>query len=444
MQNRVRKSWAIGLLLLGGALGPAVDGLQAGDWPQWRGPNRNGMAEGGAPVKFSATENVLWKAEVPGRGHSTPVISGDRIFLTTAIADGEAKASAAGGGGGFAGGGAAAGIPHRLLVMAYSRTTGKLLWQQEAAKITPHEGYHARYGSFASYASVTDGKHVWSLFGSYGLYCYTVEGKLVWKKELPAMRMRMAFGEGGSPTLHGERLILALDQEGESFIAVYEKTTGKELWRKARQERSSWSTPFVVMQGTRPLVVVSATNRVRAYDLQTGEVEWECGGLGANVIPVPVTADGLLFVMSGFRDPNLLAIRLGRKGDLTGTDAVAWTNQRGNSYTPSPILHEGRLYFLSDNGRLTCLRAATGEPIYLQQRLPSTYNFKASLLAAGGNLYLATEEGDVVVMKMGEKPEVVAVNSMGDEFFIASPVAVDGVLYLRGRNTLYAIGEKKP
>jgi outer membrane protein assembly factor BamB len=262
---------------------------------------------------------------------------------------------------------------------------------------------------------------------------------LKWKKELPKMKMKMSFGEGGSAVLHGSRLILNLDQESGSFITVLDKATGKELWRKERDELSSWSTPLVVSEGVRQHVIVSATGKVRAYDLETGDVIWECAGLGANVIPAPVVSGGIVIVMSGFRNPNLLAIRLGRKGDLTGTDAIVWTNQRGNSYTPSPVLHEGKLYFVTDNGLLSCFDAATGQPYYQQQRLPKAYNFKASPVAAGGKLYLATEEGDVVVVKLGEKFEVVATNSFADQSFIASPAVVDGSLLLRSRDALYCV-----
>lgn len=420
-----------GLLLFA----PVVPG---GDWLQWRGPHFNGVADSDAPVEWSDTKNIAWKLPIPGRGFSTPVIAGDRIFLTTAVPLSEPPKEAAAPQRG-PGGGAGAGIEHRLLVMALDRRTGKVLWQQTAATAMPHEGYHQRYGSFASYAPVSDGKHVWALFGSYGLYCYDVEGALKWKKELPRMKMRNAFGEGGAAVLNGSRIILNLDQESGSYIAALDKMTGKELWRKDREEISSWSTPLVVNVGARQHVVVSASSKVRAYDVESGDVVWECAGLGANVIPAPVVSGGLVVVMSGFRDPNLLAIRLGGKGDLTGTDAIVWTNQRGNSYTASPVLHEGKLYFVTDNGMLSCFDAATGKPYYQQQRLPKAYNFKASPVAAGGKLYLATEEGDVVVVRLGEKFEVAGTNSFTDQSFIASPLVVDGAMYLRSREALYCV-----
>ena len=409
----------------------------AGDWPQWRGPNFNGVAEGDAPLEWSDTKNIAWKTPIPGRGFSTPVIFGDRIFLTTAIPSAPVAAPSGQRG---AGGGTASGEEHEFVVMALSRSTGKVLWKQTANKTTTHEGYHQKYGSFASYAPVTDGKRVWALFGSYGLYCYDVDGKLLWKKDLPAMRMVMQFGEGGSPVLAGSKLLVKLDQQQTgSFIAAYDKDTGKELWRKDREEISSWSNPLVVKAGNRSLAIASATGKTRAYDLETGEVVWECAGLGANVIPAPVAADGTVFVMSGFRNPNLLAIKIDSKGDLSGTAAIVWTNQKGNSYTPSPVLLDGKIYFVSDNGLVSCLNAATGEAYYRQQRLPKAYNFKASPVAANGKLYLATEEGDVVVLKTGEQFEVLATNTLTDQFFEASPIIVDGAIYLRSQEAVYCV-----
>jgi outer membrane protein assembly factor BamB len=308
-----------------------------------------------------------------------------------------------------------------------------------ATVATPHEGYHRKYGSFASNSPVTDGERVYAYFGSRGLYAYDMDGKLVWKREFPPMRMRLQFGEGTAVVLDGERLILSCDQESDSFIVVLDKKTGKEVWRRTRDEVSAWSPPLVVEHGGKKQIIVAASNRVRAYDYNSGEVIWECGGLGSNVIPAPVAHDGMVFVMSGHREPNLLAIKLGRRGDLTGTDAVAWTNQRGNSYTPSPVLYEGRLYFVTDNGMVSCFDAKTGKPYFHQVRLPKPYNFKASPVGANGKLYLATEQGDVVVLKLGTEYEVLATNEMGEEFFVASPAIAGGAIYLRSAEALYCI-----
>jgi outer membrane protein assembly factor BamB len=222
-------------------------------------------------------------------------------------------------------------------------------------------------------------------------------------------------------------------------MVALDKTTGKQLWRVDREEVSSWSEPLIVTHNGRKQVIVSASNKVRSYDPATGKLIWETSGLGSNVIPAPVSTAGIVYVMSGHREPNLLAVKLGREGDLTNSDAIVWKNDRGNSYSASPVLQDGKLYFISDNGMLSCLNAATGEAYYKQQRLPKPYNFKASPVAANGKLYLATEEGDVVVVKMGEKYEVLATNTLPDEMFIATPAIAGGSIYLRGQNALYCI-----
>lgn len=421
---------------------------QSDHWPQWRGPFFNGMARGDAPTEWSDTKNIKWKAEIPGRGFSTPVIWGERIFLTTAIPTGKAAESPEpqpSPEGRRAGGGAGPLVEHRFDVLALDRKTGKILWQKTAKVATPHEGYHRAYGSFASNSPVTDGKYVYVSFGSRGIYCYDFNGKLIWEKDLGVqMKMRLAFGEGVAPLLLGNQLFLVFDHEGgSSFIVALDKRNGKEMWRSAREEPSSWSTPLAIQHDGRTEIVVPATNKVRSYDPQTGKVLWESAGLGSNVIPVPVTHNGMVYVMSGHRDPKLMAIKLGKKGDLTGSDAIAWSHTRGIAYTASPVLHDGKLYTVTDNGMMSAYNAVTGEPYYSQTRLPKAANLKASPVGANGKLYLATEDGDVVVLKMGEKFEVIATNTLEDQVFIATPVIAGGEIYLRGQTTLFAISEKK-
>lgn len=407
----------------------SIQAQSSAHWPQWRGPFFNGMARGDAPSAWSDTSNVKWKTEIPGRGYSTPAIWGDRIFVTTAIPTGS---------------GAGPVVEHRFEVLSIDRKTGKVLWQRTAKTATPHEGYHRAYGSFASNSPVTDGKYIYVSFGSRGIYCYDFNGKLIWEKDPGVqMKMRLAFGEGSAPLLFGNSLFIVFDHEAESFMVALDKRNGKELWRVRREERSSWSTPLAVEHNGRTEIVVSATNRVRSYDPQTGKVLWESAGLGANVIPVPVHQNGVVYVMSGYRDPKLMAIKLGRQGDLTGSDAIVWSHTRGLSYTASPVLYEGKLYVVTDNGMISAFNATTGETYYAQTRLPKTYNLKASPVGANGKLYLATEDGDVVVVKMGEKFEVLATNHLTDQVFIATPVIAAGELYLRSQNTLFCIAEKK-
>jgi outer membrane protein assembly factor BamB len=397
-----------------------------GDWPHWRGPNDDGMARGDAPLRWSDTERIAWKAPVPGRGFSSPVIWGDRIFLTTAVPTSTAVSRGA--------------IPeHRFLALAFDRKTGAKLWENVARVATPHESHHAQYGSFASNAPVTDGTHVFVFFGSRGLYCYTLDGKLVWQKDFGPMRMFMGFGEGAWTALDGNKLFVVLDQEDSSFLVALEKTSGRELWRTPRQGNTNWSGPYLTTANGRRQLIVSASREVVSYDPETGALLWRARGLGQNTIPAPVAADGLVFVMSGFRNPNLMAIRLDREGDLTNTDAIVWQNQRGNAYTASPVLYDGRLYVLTDSGMLSAFDAKTGKPFYQQVRLPKPYNFKASPVGVNGKLYLASENEDVIVVKMGDTFEVLATNTLTDEQFIATPAVANGEIYLRGRNTLYAI-----
>jgi outer membrane protein assembly factor BamB len=419
------------------------------DWPRWRGPANDGMARGDAPLHWSDTEHIKWKAEIPGRGHSSPVIWGDRVFVTTAVPTGvtppapEDAGTSTNNGRGRGGFGNNRGPQpeQKLVLMALDRKTGKLLWQQVAKVATPHEGYHPTYGSFASNSPVTDGQHVVAFFGSRGVYCYDMDGKKIWEKDFGIqLKMFMTFGEGAWPVIEGSKLLLLFDNEADSFLVALDVATGKELWRTPRPDgNTNWSGPVVFTVDGKKQVIVSATKKVHSYDLETGKPIWEVAGLGQNTIPAPVAGDGLVFLMSGFRNPNLMAVKLGRQGDLTGTDAIVWQNQRGNSYTASPVLDDGKLYFVTDSGMLTCLDAKTGKPFYQQQRLPKPYNFKASPVGVNGKLYLATEEGDVVIVKMGETYEVLATNTLEGQIFIATPAIAGGEIYLRAQNTLFCI-----
>jgi outer membrane protein assembly factor BamB len=414
---------------------------QAGqaNWPQWRGPALNGVVPGDAPLEWSDSRNVSWKIEIPGRGYSSPIVWGDKLFLTTAVPTGKGSGPADAGGGRGPGGNAGV-DEHRFVVMAFDRVSGKPLWQHTAATATPHEGYHRIYGSFASNNPATDGRHVYAFFGSQGLFAYDMNGKPVWKRDFnQRMKMRLQFGEGAAVVLHEGKLITVFDHQEQGLLAVTDAATGKPLWSVPRHEGSSWSTPLVVSHQGKKQIVVTATPKAMAYDLQTGKLEWEVTGIGLNPIPMPVQSGDVVYVMSGFRDPKLLAVRLGRTGNLTGTDAVLWESTRGPSYTPSPVLHEGILYLLTDNGQLSALDAKTGQPFYQQQRLPKPYNFKASPIAVAGRLYLASEDEDVIVVKMGPSYEVLATNTLPDQSFIATPVAVGGDLYLRSRTHLFRI-----
>lgn len=433
---------AVGSLLLLPVCAPAE---VPGDWPRWRGPFDNGMARGDAPLKWSDTENVAWKTAIPGLGHSSPVLWQDKLFLTTAVpAQPGPSQQPETGRGGFGQGAAGEQPEHKLTVLCLDRRTGKVLWERVASAVKPHEGFHRRYGSFASNSPVTDGKRLYAFFGSNGAFAYDLDGKLLWQWD-PGVRMRMrnAFGEGTAATLDGSTLLLNFDHEGEDFLVALDTASGKPLWRVARDEISNWSPPFVVEHEGVRQVIVAAPGKVRSYNLNDGALLWECAGLGANTIPAPVHEAGIVYVMSGFRDPNLMAIRLGRKGDLTGSDAILWSTTRGASYTPSPVLHAGKLYVLTDSGMLSCFDAKTGKPFYDRVRLPKPYNFKSSPIGVNGKLYLASEDGDVIVVRMGETFDVLATNTLTGQTFIATPAVSGGDLYLRSQTHVFCVRESR-
>jgi outer membrane protein assembly factor BamB len=406
---------------------------------------QTGVAAGAAPVRWSDTSNVAWKVEIAGRGHSSPVIWGDRIFVTTAIPTGrKVEPSSAPGdrGGRRSDGGAGAHEEHRFEVLALDRATGKIVWRQIAATAVPHEGYHATYGSFASNSPTTDGQRVYASFGSRGLFAYDVNGTLVWQRDFGIqMRMFMEFGEGVGPVLDEGRLILLFDHEGDGFLVMLDAATGREIWRTPRTDGTNWAAPLVVGHNGRKQIVVNSPRKVRGYDYESGRQVWETAGLGLNTIPRAVQHGDAVLVMSGFINPALFAIRLGREGDLAGTDAIKWRANRGLAYTSSPVLHEGKLYFLTDNGMVSAIDAETGTPVYQQVRLPKPYAIKASPVAAGAMLYFPTEDGDVVVARIGPTLDIVATNTLTDQSFVASPAVAGGDIFLRSRTHLFRIRE---
>jgi outer membrane protein assembly factor BamB len=326
------------------------------------------------------------------------------------------------------------------VLLCLDRATGKTLWQRTAIKAVPHQGYRVGEGSFANESPVTDGHHVIAYFGSRGIYCYDLNGNLVWKKDLGVkFNIFHGYGEGTSPVLDGDMLLIKADHEGPSFLLALNKNNGEEIWRVARDERTSHSPPLVVTWQGRKQIITSATKRIRAYDYESGAMIWECGGLGVNAIPSLVWANGIVYAMTGYQQPKLLAIKLGGKGDITGSDLVLWSASKGNPYVPSPVLYDNRLYLLRDGGFLSAYNAATGAPFYELTRLPVGHTFKSSPVGANGKIYLASEDDDVFVVKMGDKPDVLAVNKLTDQVFVASPAIVDGEIFLRGQSTLFCI-----
>jgi outer membrane protein assembly factor BamB len=408
-------------------------------WPQWRGPAANGISRSATPpVEWSETKNLRWKVEIPGRGSSSPVVWGDRLFVLTAI---PASASVADSHKPL--GGVSPRSVHRYVVMAFDRHTGKIVWEQTAREEAPHEASHQDNGTWASASAITDGEHVIASFESRGIYTYDMNGKLVWQKDLGDKSMRNEFGEGSTPVLHGNHLVVVWDHTKGSFITALDKRTGAELWRVKRDEIDTWATPFVVQHGGRAQVVVPGMNRLHSYDLQTGNVVWHSAGLTMNPIPSPVGEDGIVIATSGFRGNDLKAVRIAdAKGDLTGTDAIVWSLDRDTPYVPSPVLYDGFLYLLKSNSPiLSVFDAKTGKPHYQLQRLEGLSEVFASPVGAAGRVYITGRDGTTLVIRNGERFEVLATNTL-DDGFDASPALVDGDIYMRGYRYLYSIGVK--
>jgi outer membrane protein assembly factor BamB len=445
------------------AIAMQASGAADQNWPQWRGPLQTGVAPAAnPPTTWSETENIKWKVKIPGEGSATPIIWENKVFIETAIPTGKKLEAAAAtpdsppatngvptpnqrppgpGGRGMMSAPKPTEV-YQFVVICLDRQTGKTLWQQTAREEVPHEGHHATDGSFAASSPVTDGQHLFAYFGSRGLYCYDMEGRLNWSQDFGDLRIAMGFGEGSSPTLYGDAIIVNWDHEGESFIIALDKHTGKTLWKQPREEKTSWSTPLVVEVEGKPQVVVAATSKIRSYDLASGKLIWECGGLTGNVIPCPVTADGILYAMSGFRGNSLLAIRLGRTGDLTGTDAIVWSYKKNTPYVPSPLLYGNKLYFFSNNnGVLSCFEAKTGTPLIDGEKLEALAGVYASPVGASGRIYLTGRNGAIIVLKQSDKLDVLATNQL-QEKFDASPAVVGKELFLRGKESLYCVSEK--
>ena len=306
---------------------------EGGNWPQWRGPLGTGVSpKGDPPVEWSEEKNVHWKVALPGRGHSTPIIWGDRIFLTAAVPFGPKLPPRRSGRPG-AHDNLAVTYRHRFVALAVDREIGKTLWEKKLHDALPEEGAHYT-ASLASASPVADDEHVFVFFGSHGLFCLDHDGNVVWQKQLGQMETKHGHGEGTSPVLHGKTLVINWDHEGQSFIAAFDKATGKQLWRKQRDEVTSWSTPIVVERNGIAQVIVCGTARVRGYDLSNGKVLWECGGLSANIVASPVFHDGVVIVGSSYEIRSMLAIDIDKaKEDITNSAAVLWSRRRG---TPSP------------------------------------------------------------------------------------------------------------
>ncbi|MBW8015523.1 MAG: PQQ-binding-like beta-propeller repeat protein [Planctomycetes bacterium] len=429
----------------------------AGNWPTWRGPDMMGIsADATPPVTWSESKNIKWKIKLEGDGSpSTPVIWQDKLFYQIAVDTGKkapAKKSAepstadTGNRSGRSGRGRSWGSRRktssnifRLDLVCLNRHTGKVIWQKTITEQKPHQAHHGDNG-FASFSPVTDGKHVWASLGSWGIHCFDIDGEHIWSRD--TIKMKNRWGDSNSPALAGNAVIVVADQEGDSFIYAFEKTTGKPLWKKSRDEISGWATPVVTTVNGKQQIIVNGGSSVKSYDPKNGDIIWKCSGQTRNAIPCPVVGNSMVYCTSGFRGSALMAIKLGKTGDLTGTDAIAWQVSKATPYVPSPLLYQGRVYvYAVNNASLSCYDAKTGKPHFVKQSLDQMKGVYASPAAAAGKIYLAGRRGVTCVIKPADQLKTIAINKL-DDSFDCSPAFAGTELYLKGKKYLYCISSQ--
>ena len=431
----------------------AVDAIQGQDrnparsprWNQWRGPLGTGVApDAKPPVEWSSTKNIRWKTELPGKGHSSPVLWEDHVFVTAAIPVGPKLSPRMSGRPGEHDN-----LPidskYQFVVIAVDRRDGAILWNKVVREEVPLEAGHMT-GSLASASPVTDGEFVFAHFGAQGVYCLNLQGEVVWERNLGPMHTKHGHGHGASPTLYGDSLIVNWDHEDGSFLVVLDKRTGKNRWRRERHEDTSWCSPIVIERKdsegvVRPQIVVCGTDRVRGFDLESGAILWECGGMSSNVVATPVYANGTLYVGSSYEKRILIAINLqDAHGDLTDTKHVAWTRTRNTPYVPSMLLYDDFLYFLSHyQNIITRVHGPSGKDEPGPLRLGELGNIYASPVAANGFVYVTDLSGTTVVLSHEQTPKTVAVNRL-DESISASAAIEEDEIFLRGEKHLFCIG----
>ncbi len=442
--KRIALTIIVGMALAITGLGSPTEKTAAGNWPQWRGPDGSGVSnETNLPVEWSPTKNIKWKTPIDGRSHSSPIVWGNRIFLTTAVEGAVvpgAKAVAHTGDDGkpfLHPDSVGADKKHTFKVICIDRDSGKIVWQSTAWEGTPYDNRH-RKSSYAASTPATDGKLVYAFFGTEGLYAYDFKGKLAWKADIGKLGT-VGMGTGTSPILFENLVIVQADEENgaASFIVAIDKKTGKEAWRTPRKVQVSWSTPLLVRTSKRAELIASGFEAVVAYDPATGKELWRHKGVESNAIPSPVANNEMVFLVAGFPAKIAMAIKLGQNGDLTGN--TLWTYAKGTAYVPSPILYGDYLYLTTDRGILTCIDAKTGEVKYEGGRIPIPATFTASPVAFEGKILMTSEDGDTFIVKAGPKHEILGTNSVGEPVY-ASPAIADGRIFIRGEKNLYCIG----
>ncbi len=423
-------------------------------WPSFRGPGARGIAEGApTPAQWNLGRglNILWTTPIPGLAHSSPVVWGDSVFVTTAVrAGGEAPLKV-----GLYGNIEAADddVSQRWVLYRLDRGTGRIVWERTVHEGKPQQRRHTK-SSHSNSTPATDGTRVVVLFGSEGLYCYDLDGRLVWKKDLGVLKASFftvpdaQWGFGSSPVIDEGVVYVQADVLSGGFLAAFGLHDGREIWRTARQDVPTWSTPTVYALGDRKLVLVNGWKQAGAYDARTGREVWTLHGGGDIPVPTPFVADGLVFITHAHGPGSpIYAIRADARGDVSlqgdarASDQVVWSVERGGAYIPTPLVYQGLLYLCRDNGVLAVFRARTGEKLYQERLGAGTGGFTASLVAADGKVYVSSEDGDVYVVKAGEAFELLATNSMG-EVLMPTPAIAEGTLFFRTRSRLVAVGSK--
>lgn len=431
-------------LLLPLIAGAALAAEPVANWPQFRGPDAMGVADNpDLPDRWSTNENVAWKIEVPGRGWSSPIVSGERVFLTAVVSEGEMEPPKKG----LYFGGERREIPqatHRWLVLCLDLKSGRELWRKEAHHGTPPNSLHVK-NTYASETPVSDGERVFAYFGNVGVFCYDFEGKKLWATNWPPVKTRNAWGSAGSPALHKDRLFIVNDNDEKAFAIALDTRTGRELWRVDRDEKSNWATPYVWQNEQRTELITPGTRKVRSYDLD-GKLLWEFGGMSSIVIPTPFSKFGLLYVCSGYVGDKVrpvFAIKPGADGDIslkpgeTNNAFIAWHQPTAAPYNPSPLLYGDHFYVLFDFGFLSCHDARTGAQIYEKQRIrPESTSFTASPWAANGKIFALSEDGDTFVFQAGPEFRLLHTNSL-DEMCMATPALAGDRLLIRTLTKLY-------
>ena len=419
----------------------SFDDLKLKNWHQWRGPDASGVSKTATPpLKWSESKNIKWKVPVEGRGSSTPIVWENRVFILTAINTGKVDPK----------------LPtpedqpkrvfgikypnteYEFVVLCFDRETGKVLWRKTATKRIPHEGHHGD-NDFASASPTTDGRRLYCWFGSQGLFCYDLDGNKLWDRDLGKAYVGASLGEGCSPVVYQDKVVIVRDHSRQSTIEVLDAKTGRTKWKKYRDEPNAWATPYVLTHSGKVQVITAASNRVRSYDLNDGTIIWQCRGLTGNVTPCPVVQGDFVYCMSGYEGYSILALPLTELGDISGSDKIAWRKRRGTPYVPSPVLYEGTLFYTQSNQAiLTGVDCKSGKTVLERTRLPGISNIYSSPVGADGRIYFTGRNGTTLVIKRATKLEVLATNKL-DERIDSSPALAGNQLFLRGAKSIYCI-----